>query len=153
MSTSRAVFPLANSCLPLCLLPSMSRLSGEAQDQCDTETSDHASTPTSLPCSSSTERGSGARIMKQKRKALHAEIVLLLLQTLKMTAHSNSLGVYSKPIHTDLAIAWMKASLPGSFQLEQDPWLRESLREQKARSEACGFRRRAGGQLVPVGVC
>lgn len=45
----------------------------------------------------------------------------------KLTAHSSSLGACSKPIRTDLDIAWMKASLPGSFQLEQDSWLRESL--------------------------
>lgn len=51
--------------------------------------------------------------MKRKRKASLAEIVLLLLQTLKTTAHSTPRGNYSKSIQADLGISQIKASLPG----------------------------------------
>lgn len=60
--------------------------------------------------------------MKQKRKALLAEIVLLLLQTLNTTAHSTPLGTYSKSMHTDLDTSWIRASLPGFISTLTSPF-------------------------------
>lgn len=81
------------------------------------------------------ERGGGGRILKQKRKALLAEIVLLLLQTLKTTAHSTPLGTYSKPRHADLDISCIKASLPRFISVLTSPLLKREtqLTEGKAR--------------------
>lgn len=72
--------------------------------------------------------------MKQRRKALLAGTVLLLLQILKTTAHSTPLGTYSKSIQTDMDVSWIKASLPGFFSsLTRPPLKRESkLTEGKA---------------------
>lgn len=100
-----------------------------------TDTCDHASTPTSLPHSSWMERRSRARITKQKRKALLAQIVLLLLHTLTTTAHSSSPGAYSKSIHTDLYITWMKASLLRFISTLTRPLLKREteLTESKVR--------------------
>lgn len=128
MPTSQAIFSVVYSC-PL------HGLSVQHVPAPGTETADHTSTPASLPRSSWMERGSGGRITKQKRKALLAEIVLFLLHTLKMTAHSSSPGAYSKSIHTDLYITWMKASLLGFISTLTRPLLKREteLTESKVR--------------------
>lgn len=73
--------------------------------------------------------------MKEKRKALLAEIVLLLLQTLKTTVPSTPLGTYSKSIHTDVDISWTKASLPEFISALTRPLLK---RETELTEGSCG---------------
>lgn len=84
------------------------------------------------------ERGRGGRIAKQKRKALLAEIVLLLLQTLNTTAHSTPLGTYSKSMHTDRDISWIKASPPGFISTLTSPFLKRETELTEGKVGGCG---------------
>jgi len=68
---------------------------------------------------------------------LLAEIALLLLQTLKTTAHSTPLGTYSKSIHTDLDISWIKASLPGFISTLTRPLLKREPELTEGKVSGC----------------